>query len=103
MKSKNLKGFSKTNLRLYRQFYLAYPQIRQSLTDKFINTDLKFLDYQFKNEVTEKISTVNRPKPEILLRHLTFTHFVELIKIQDPVKRAFYEIESTTFGIHITH
>lgn len=26
-------GFSKTNLKLFRQFYLTYPQISQSVTD----------------------------------------------------------------------
>ena len=33
------------------------------------------------------------PKPDILLKYFTFTHFAELIKIEDPINRAFYEIE----------
>lgn len=30
---------------------------------------------------------------ELLLEKLTFSHFVELLRIQEPVERAFYEIE----------
>ncbi len=33
------------------------------------------------------------PIPDILVKYFTFTHFEELIRIEDPVKRAFYEIE----------
>lgn len=31
--------------------------------------------------------------PELLLERLSFTHFIELIKLDPPLKRAFYEIE----------
>ena len=93
LKSKKRNGFSETNLRLYRQFYLTYPQIHQSLTDKFIKSNLKFLESDIhKNKAQLNISS-HSPKSEILLRHFTFTHFVELIKVQDPLKRAFYEVE----------
>ena len=34
------------------------------------------------------------PDIEILLRHLSFTHFEELVKIDNPLKRAFYEVEA---------
>ncbi len=30
----------------------------------------------------------------MLLKHFTFSHFVELIKAEDPIKRAFYETQS---------
>ncbi|HAH32037.1 MAG TPA: cytoplasmic protein [Elusimicrobia bacterium] len=34
------------------------------------------------------------PAPELLLRHFTFSHFVELLGIGKPLKRAFYEVEA---------
>ncbi|DAB29757.1 MAG TPA: cytoplasmic protein, partial [Sulfurimonas sp. UBA12504] len=71
---KHIKGLSTTNLRLFRQFYSMYPQIHQSLTDE--------------SKINLKIQT-NK-----LLTHLTFTHFVELIKIDDKTKRLCYEVET---------
>jgi len=54
--------------------------IRQSLTDELQNAVIH----------KEKSSS---PDIEILLKHLSFTHFAELVKIGNPLKRAFYEIE----------
>ena len=34
--SVTIDGISETNLKLFRQFYLAYPQIGQSLTDQLL-------------------------------------------------------------------
>ena len=131
LKQKRLKGFSITNLRLYRLFYRTYPQIvqllygkpengyslvletfqsvtdeinipnnfqiHQSLTDEFGKTLIK--GEQNKSLVADSDdnneSNINpySPKIELLLQHFTFTHFAELIKIKEPMKRAFYEIE----------
>jgi predicted nuclease of restriction endonuclease-like (RecB) superfamily len=33
------------------------------------------------------------PDPEKLLKHFSFSHFIELMRLDDPLKRAFYEIE----------
>lgn len=41
---------------------------------------------------TEKGATPGLP-PEVLLSSLSFTHFVELLKVEEPLKRSFYEIE----------
>ncbi len=35
-KTKNIKGMSESNLYLFREFYLTYPNIFQSVTGKFI-------------------------------------------------------------------
>ncbi len=57
------KGFSRTNLKQMRQFYLLYSTktIGQTLSDQF---------------------------------KLSWSHYVILIKIEDPLKRSFYEIET---------
>src|SRR5665647_519099 len=36
LKEKGVKGFAETNLKLFRQFYTTYPQIRQTLSDQFL-------------------------------------------------------------------
>jgi DUF1016 N-terminal domain len=35
LKAKGLKGMAEINLKLYRQFYNLYPQIRQTVSDEF--------------------------------------------------------------------
>ena len=53
------KGFSRSNLIRFRQFYLAYPGL------------------------AEKSATLSH--------QLTWSHIVELLKIDDPLERGFYE------------
>lgn len=43
----------------------------------------------FDNQLVSEIS----PSPEKLVKHFSFSHFVELMRLSDPLKRAFYEIE----------
>lgn len=77
-----VNGTSVTNLRLFRQFYQTYPQIGQTLSDELAN----------KLVVTSSVQLISR---------LSFSHFVELMKIDQPLKRAFYEIEAIkgTWGV----
>lgn len=64
--------------------------IRQTLSD-----ELQVIDIETIQHASKAISTDKKPglPPSRLLQTLSFTHFVELIKIDDPLKRAFYEIE----------
>lgn len=81
----HIKGMSRSNLQSFRQFYLLYPQISQSVTGKFK------IEFQKKQSVTGKSIEVPIDK---LLRVCTFTHFVELIKLDDVLKRVFYEVKT---------
>ncbi len=69
-------------LRLCRQFYTTYPQIRKSLISKLPALS----KYQ------AKMSTSVTP-PEMIVERLSFSHIIELIKCEDATKRQFYEIE----------
>ncbi len=100
LKKKNFKGASVTNLRLFRLFYCAYPQIHQSVTDELNNFKFRPRIHQSATDESQMLKSPvikaksHAIKPETLLAHLTFTHFIELLKIDDPLKRMFYEIES---------
>jgi len=83
---KHIKGLSSTNLKLFRLFYTLYPQIHQSLTDEF-----KILLLPISQSVTDQSSRVPVEK---LLRSCTFTHIVEFLKLDDDLKRTFYEVET---------
>lgn len=93
-----IKGLGETNLKLCRQFYVMYPEIqhyvrkemrqflperiRQSATDEFGNHDL----------IDKKITAEELEFLYKLFVSTSFTHFVELIKIDDSTKRKFYEL-----------
>ena len=80
----------------YRQFYLIYPQIRESLTPQFTSA-VDQLSAGSKN--AESNATVESPAPQsaisgaTLIAKLSFTHLAELIAIEVPANRAFYEVE----------
>lgn len=84
-KLSHIKGMSSTALKLMRQFYLTYPQISQSVTDQFK------IDSKISQSVPDQSLFVPTEK---LLRVCSFTHFIELIKIDDDIKRVFYEVET---------
>jgi len=57
-------------------------QISQTLSDLFRNTN-----------ISKNIEKSYNLKPDLLIERLSFSHFIELVKITDSLKRAFYEIE----------
>lgn len=84
-KLSHIKGISSTSLKLMRQFYLAYPQISQTVSDQF----------KIQNKISQTMTDQSfQVAPEKLLRTCSFSHFIELIKIDDDIKRTFYEVET---------
>ena len=93
-----------SSLKQYRQFYEIYPQISQTASgqlDLFIQ--LKELPATISQTLSSQSKTTNTIskhqdiptlRPEKLVAVLSYSHFVELMKIDDPLKRSFYEIES---------
>ena len=106
LKAKRIKGLNNRTLHNCRLFYIAYPQILQSVTAKL----QKELPTQILQSATAKFEvtspnsirgslTPESPDeypipPETLLSRLSFTHFVELIRKDDPLERLFYEVET---------
>jgi hypothetical protein len=108
------RGFSERNLEGFREFYRVYPQILQLVTAELpeleigavipqsVTAELQPLGIGF--EIPQKASAELQstgskgvvelsPPANKLVRHFSFSHFVELMRIADPLKRAFYEIE----------
>lgn len=85
LKAKGVSGMSFTNLHLFKQFYTAYPQIVQTASEQFGLTIA----------ISEKTNTRDPLAPEIdvLISRFTFSHFIELLKADSALKRAFYEVE----------
>lgn len=82
------KGFGWRNLEMFRRFYLCY-QIPQTLSAESgivlpppAHTQAPPLDWQDDAYFRQ------------LLQSLPWSHFVELVRIDDSLKRAFYEVEA---------
>jgi len=87
---RGLKRVDARELRRFRQFYLAYPQIREALTPEFVKMlPTATSDSKIRDSVAPGFQTEGR----ILLESLSFTHLDELIRLDDPLKRSFYEVE----------
>jgi predicted nuclease of restriction endonuclease-like (RecB) superfamily len=81
-------------LRRYRLFYSMYPQIRETLTPEFtrhihLPANLGDTDSQIASSSHQQ----GECSPADLVQKLSFSHFAELIGIEDDNKRAFYELE----------
>lgn len=92
------RGFSVTNLKLMRQFFMASQhRIGQSVTDQL---RLPTPTGQSPTDQSAMIQTVTEKSgsPPFLL---SWTHYVELLGIKDPDERSFYEIESANSGWNV--
>ena len=101
----NTKGLSQRNLSLFRKFFLVYPQILQSLTAFSNNSQLSILQsmtaklqsakneqYKIGQPTTDQSDINEISYLQKLIANCSFTHFVELIKIEENTKRQFYEL-----------
>jgi len=95
------KSYTARYLRLCRQLYTTYPHIRKSLISKFgpLGKGKSPISKLPVLPVTDESDIVGTPSQQLLIPgdqlvdRLSFTHFIELIKLEDPLKRIFYEIE----------
>ena len=87
------KGVSRCDRRelyRYRQFYLTYPQIVETLPPQLAKTLPAPTDAGNKRESpTPKLGVAASD----VLTKLSFSHIAELLQCDDPTKRAFYELE----------
>ena len=78
-------------LRRYRRFYLVYPHIRESLTPELRR--LLPAQHPDTRKRRESVTPALGADGKLLISRLSFTHLAELIELDAPLKRAFYEIE----------
>jgi len=102
-KNITIKGLSAPELSRCRQFYHTYPQFFGLLTQRIKNLLPAgfFEDFTIENShfpilgsATQKLQSGNENLDHIftLFQSVSYTHFTELIKIDDPIKRLFYEL-----------
>lgn len=91
---KQIKGMSETNLKLFRSLYLIYPQIDQPVADFLSGSPLSIRQPLADESFLPSSIDLPSNSGKKLVNHFSFRHFTELIKIEDPLKRAFYEKEA---------
>lgn len=97
----DIPGMTVTTFKLSRSFYRLYPQ----MSDLFVNPSYipeqigAIASHQLQaieNQVIQKGATVSHQfmsSPEALISRLSFSHIRELLTIDDPLVRYFYEQE----------
>ena len=113
LKTKGLKGFSVSAMKNHRTFYLCYPQISQTVSGflksiEFQDNISPSIDFPVNSQTVsgfleapvERLTTSPKLEdnktlsPELLLSRLSYSHFIELIRVEDELHRLFYEVET---------
>ena len=89
LKDLGIKGMGQRNLYTFKEFYLCYPQILQTVSAKFKN----ILIGEIRNELKTEQDALMLPI-ETLINTLSFSHFIELLRLDSDLKRRFYEVEA---------
>ena len=85
-------GLSYRNLRLYRQFYLEYPHLAETVPDQL--KKLNILEEEIWQSPIAKFKSNNTDlmvPAEKLITKLSFTHLIELFAVKYPFKKTFNE------------
>ena len=101
----NIKGLDRTHLNLCRVFYIKYPQICVTVSHKLIGIgESKYLpeitpeeddiqDTDDNGEICATASHIFETPGELLISRLSFSHIREIMSIEEPLERFFYEFE----------
>lgn len=94
----NKRGINETLLTNCRKFYTMYPQIQVYLTGQKCATASHKLEISpIASEKLGKISPTASEElvtpAEVLIGNLSFSHIVEILTVDDPLARYFYETE----------
>ena len=104
LKEKGMKGISPTNLRKFREFFQAYSEIQQTASVKSFDgagTAL-FIETAVPNETIQRTLSVEsfQSLQQSAIAQIAsslplgWSHYVELLTIDETAERRFYEIEA---------
>lgn len=97
-----IKGLISAELSRCRQFYHCYPQILGTVSQELPHAKIGHFHLAEPRKKgksilqSQHLDTDHKKytlQSQILTEQLSFNHFVELIKIEDPLKRTFYELQ----------
>ncbi len=110
----NLKGLNITLFKRSRVFYMVYPQLATVIKTVLASigaSPMYLLDIQDTEKSASLMhllqNTENKRdagdtiEPQKLISSISFTHFIELMKIDNPVKRMYYEMLTIQTGLSV--
>ena len=94
----SIKGLDRSTLNVCRLFYIRYPQICATVSHKLQGIDyfpenLAVVEEKLRGSICETASRKFETPPELLVTRLSFSHIKEIMPIEDPMERFFYELE----------
>ncbi|WP_320913804.1 YhcG family protein [Butyricimonas paravirosa] len=108
----NIKGLNERRFREFRRLYLIYPQLKQPITQYITSQIQNSLSTEFIEPIrqlssaesiinirrTPSAELTNNPKwiipADKLFNKLTYSNLILIATIDNPIKRAFYEMET---------
>ena len=94
LRDQAVSNVGKRQLYGYLAFYRAYPQIVRTASALSAQTLLP-------NAAVNKVRTASAPSqalpaidPDTLITRLSYSHFEQLVELEDPMQRVFYEVEA---------
>ena len=84
----NKRGINETLLKVSRAFYLNYPQVRLYLEGKSATSSHQLSDEKSATPSHQFVTSADK-----LISQLSFSHIREILTIDDPLARFFYETE----------
>lgn len=98
--SLNISGINETLLKNSRRFYIQYPRLSEvadsicpMLSDKFPELSSIFSLHLDMLPICPTVSDKFTTPAKTLIANLSFSHIVELLAVEDPLIRFFYEFE----------
>jgi hypothetical protein len=103
-----IKGIDRRSLFRFRSFYLTYPHLSSYLLDADVLRGLReelllpnivgtlsphLQETSIVGTVTPQLGNMPKVPPEKIITKLSYSHIELILKIDDPLKRTFYEIE----------
>ncbi|MFH1706347.1 MAG: PDDEXK nuclease domain-containing protein [Planctomycetota bacterium] len=100
LQERGVNGCSRQMLERMRLFYLLYPQLRPAISSPVVSISDKLFNIKALTKSSPPVGVSHSgdkkqpiPLPADMLLRLSWTHLVDLLVIDDPWKRAFYENE----------
>ena len=100
LKDLGVRGVGRRQLYSYMTFYRAYPEIVRSVTAQFpamlpesgaLIEKVRSVPAQSNQGIVATRSPQSETRGERILTRLSYTHIEQLVRLDDPAKRAFYE------------
>ena len=94
LREQAVSNVGKRQLYGYLAFYRAYPQIVRTASAQSAQTLLPTATVNKVRTASALSSTLPAIDPDTLITRLSYSHFEQLVELDDPMQRAFYEIEA---------